>query len=81
LAHIPKAVIDLAKEKSEMFESFLIEGGGYGRSRSNEGSSSNANGPDKELAIACELMGLVGGDCSVDAIIPGVRDLWKAWNL
>ena len=72
LAHLPKAVIHLAKEKSEKFESFLVEGGGGGST-----SGGPTGGLDKELVVACELLALMEGSCDVVS----VRELWKQWSL
>lgn len=72
LAHLPKAVIDLAKEKSEKFESFLVEGGG---------ATTESSGLDKATMVACELLALVDGGSPLSDTLTSVRELWNKWNL
>ena len=81
LAHLPKEVIQLAREKSESFEAFMAQGKGEG----GEGGGSGSVHVHPQLALGAELFVVMVGDkegkgMSVEEKASKARALWVEWN-
>jgi DNA mismatch repair ATPase MutS len=76
LAHLPKEVIELAREKSESFEAFMAQGQGKDGGEGGEGSV------HPQLALGAELFVVMVGEKegSVEEKAAKARALWVEWN-
>jgi DNA mismatch repair protein MSH6 len=74
LAHLPREVIQMAKEQSEKFESFMVGAGEGAGATSGEGPPT-----DPLVILAAELLALVESTSSSDTL-GAVRRLWSAWT-